>query len=293
MNKQGYLVNDLLTCIPNTKTFWHDLLEWIPGLQDKCNGDYKTLVSHINSLPTPDYIIRNASWFEPLNHNCPTISLLQDPLTGKYREQQLRVCDKSSIIVCNSQTVFEQYKHEIDVSKTKIIPLGVDFDLFKPLPEPKRYDVIFVGADSVIKNFELVRHLIHAHKHLKFCVVMKYKCTEKFPPNVTLFSQVDHTQLVKLYNQSRVLICTSRNETQHLAGIEAAACDVPIVTTSVGIYPHLKGSWGVISLPSVTDFYKHIQEALNTSFTPRQTMIDNNLSKTSCKESWTQLIREL
>ena len=32
---KGWLVNDCLTCIPGTKTFWHDLLEWIPTLEDK------------------------------------------------------------------------------------------------------------------------------------------------------------------------------------------------------------------------------------------------------------------
>ena len=29
--KTGWLVNDTLTCIPGTKTIWHDLLENIEG----------------------------------------------------------------------------------------------------------------------------------------------------------------------------------------------------------------------------------------------------------------------
>ena len=38
MNKTGWLVNDTLTCIPGTITFWHNLLEWNPYLIDKTNG---------------------------------------------------------------------------------------------------------------------------------------------------------------------------------------------------------------------------------------------------------------
>ena len=34
----GWLVNDTLTCIPGTITFWHNLLEWFPELLDKTNG---------------------------------------------------------------------------------------------------------------------------------------------------------------------------------------------------------------------------------------------------------------
>lgn len=57
--KKGWLVNDFLTCIPGTKTFWHDLLEWIPGLTDKC-FPYPILADTIERLGVespPDYII--------------------------------------------------------------------------------------------------------------------------------------------------------------------------------------------------------------------------------------------
>ena len=36
--KVGWLINDCLTTIPGTKTFWHDLLDWIPNLEDKTLG---------------------------------------------------------------------------------------------------------------------------------------------------------------------------------------------------------------------------------------------------------------
>jgi len=51
-NKIGWLVNDQLTAIANTRTFWHDLLDWFPNLQDKCNGytNYSVLADNIESI---------------------------------------------------------------------------------------------------------------------------------------------------------------------------------------------------------------------------------------------------
>ena len=108
MNKIGWLVNDMLTCIPGTKTFWHDLLESIPNLIDKTNGytDYNTLATNIeNQLKneTPHYIIRNASYFRQIQTKVPTISLLQD-ITQNHA-----VCYSSDIVVANSLYTASHY----------------------------------------------------------------------------------------------------------------------------------------------------------------------------------------
>ena len=69
-DKKGWLINNQLTAIPGTRTFWHDLLDWYPGLEDKCDGytDFGVLAEKIESIPhTPDYIIRNGSYFRKLN----------------------------------------------------------------------------------------------------------------------------------------------------------------------------------------------------------------------------------
>ena len=140
--KKGWLVNDTLTCIPGTKTFWHDLLEWIPNLYDKCNGytPYHLLPSNIesqwNNGDKPDYIIRNATYFRSLNIPVKTISLLQD--LSHNNQEQINVCNSSDIVVFNSPYTQSHYVDKI-TSKNVMIPLGVDFDKFKPL-----------GVDTII-----------------------------------------------------------------------------------------------------------------------------------------------
>ena len=151
--KKGWLVNDCLTCIPGTRTFWHDLLEWIPGLVDKTGGytDYKNLANKIEkdaTIALPDYIIRNATFFRQINLPCKQSSLLQDYCVDNT--QQIEVCNNSTITVFNSNYTYNKYKHLITGCRTEIIPLGVDFDFFRPTEE-KHLEVLpnsilFVGA---------------------------------------------------------------------------------------------------------------------------------------------------
>ena len=72
MSNVGWLVNDTLTCIPGTKTFWHDLLEWFPNLRDKTNGYTnfsilpKSIEREAELFGAPDFIIRNGTFFGPV-----------------------------------------------------------------------------------------------------------------------------------------------------------------------------------------------------------------------------------
>ena len=52
MNKTGWLVNDCLTCIPGSETWWHDMLRWFPNLEDKTNDDTNHLTDDAISIQT-------------------------------------------------------------------------------------------------------------------------------------------------------------------------------------------------------------------------------------------------
>jgi len=284
---KGYLVNDKLTCIPNTKTFWHDLLQWIPSLEDKTSGGFKTLPQHIERLPKPDYIIRNATFFRPLNTNCRTISLLQDVYEGNLRKQQIEVCKQSDVTVFNSPYTADLYKHE-GIDNSVIIPLGTDFNHFKPVHQEKKYDVIFVGSINEVKGFQVIRQLIQNTKY-KFCLVMKdnFSCNL---PNVTVYNSVDHNTLLNLYNQSKMLICTSIRETLHLAGMEASACNIPLLTTNVGAYYNLPdGEWGKHITDDICGDINYILNNLDT-YNSRKYFLDKGMDKESCKNAWINLV---
>jgi glycosyltransferase involved in cell wall biosynthesis len=134
-----------------------------------------------------------------------------------------------------------------------VIPIGTDFELFQPLPHREELrqkhfilpnSILFIGADSDIKGFRAVQDLIE-HTEYNFCLVMKddFTCTH---PRVRVFNRIPHDQLVEIINCCAFLLCTSKMETQHLSGIEAAACGLPILATNVGAYFGLPdGEWGM------------------------------------------------
>ncbi len=304
--KKGWLVNDILTCIPGTKTFWHDLLEWLPELEDKCNGytPYNILPYNIErdwiNGGNVDYIIRNASYFRPMNVQVKTISLLQDLLPNN--DEQLSVCNKSDIVVFNSPYTQAHYIDKI-TTKTVMIPLGVDFNKFIPIEKTYNDElnilensILFIGSSTNNpKGFDIMLKIIEETDY-NFCLVMKddFKMDNH---RVKVFNKIDHDTLVKVINSCQMLVCTSRTETLHLAGVEAAACNLPLVTSNVGIYFNLpNGEWGrnTNSLKA-DDFIReinYVKKNLNT-FSPRQFFLNLGLDTETCKNRWINLVESL
>lgn len=297
---KGWLINDCLTAIPNTRTFWHDLLEWFPDLEDKTGFSFQVLPEHIERIKDqPDYIIRNATFFRPLKIDIPTISLLQDIKNGHKRSVQIEVCSKSSHVVFNSRYIYDQYKNEINAPHS-IIPLGTDSNLFKPFNYEKTGDtIIFVGSTNAVKGFALLTEIINKTNY-KYILVLKDNDNVKVNfknKNVSVYRQVNQQTLNELLNLSDVMICTSERETLHLSGIEAMLAGVPVVAPNIGIYSDLieDDRWGVmVDNRKESEYIRCIHNLItNTKHNTRQCAIENKLTKEDSKQSWISLVENL
>lgn len=303
--KKGWLINDTLTCIPGTKTFWHDLLEWLPDLEDKCNGNtpfhiLPNVIEQQAILSKPYYIIRNATYFRKLNLQVKTISLLQD--LAPDNQLQTDVCNSSDIVVYNSPYTQSHYVNKI-FAKSVMIPLGVDFNKFKPteLNYNKELNIqpdsiLFIGANTITpKGFDIMMDIIN-HTDYNFCLVMK----DDFQinnPRVRVFNRIDHDKLIKIMNSCQMLVCTSRIETLHLSGVEAGACNLPIVTSNVGIYYNMdSGIWGRnVKTFNYNDFIEEINYVKNhlSEFKTREFFLKIGLDTETCKNKWINLVENL
>ena len=267
MYKSGWLINDCLTCIPGTNTFWHNLLEWFPELVDKTNGytHYSILVQKIeqelsNELP-PYYIIRNATYFGKINTNVKQISLIQDVQSNELLRNQVDVINNSSVVVFNTNYLYNKYINHIQNKNVivKICPLGVDFNFFKPIQE-RHSDVlpnsiIFIGASSNYpKGFNVLLDIMYKMENQNFCLIMKdnfniNQLEKNVQSRVKCFNSINKEMVRLIINSCVVAVCTSYEETQHLAGIECAACNIPIIAREVGAYYDNKDDtrWGCIA----------------------------------------------
>ena len=302
--KTGWLINDCLTCIPNTKTFWHNLLDWFPGLVDKTNGytDYKILPSIIEKESllegNPNYIIRNCTFFRKLNIETKTISLLQDYY--KDMPHQIDVANSSDVVVFNSPFTYSLYKDRVK-SKIEIIPLGVDSDFFNIKQDNFNKElgilpnsILFVGASTTYpKGFDLMMDIINNTDH-NFCLVMKddFKINH---PRVKVFNKVSQDLIVKIYNSCKMILCTSKIETQHLGGIEGAMCGLPIIATNVGVYYNIDhGNWGrkASNLEEFKTEIKFVFDNFN-KFNPRKYFLDLGHNLEGCKNKWKKIITNI
>ena len=320
------IVNDCLTCIPGTRTFWHDLVEWTGG--EFVGGDYTTLADTASDASDPDeydgemtsLIVRNATWFPPIrvSKHVPTISLLQDIIPeGPMREMQEAVIKSSSAVVFNS--AFTQSKYPTGMVKGvktidappdvryRTIPLPVDFSLFQPgnpmglqqalsLPDGC---VLWVGAcqgaAGQVKGWDIFQRIVRTNPDISFVAVVKDAPPDVVPPNLRVYSRLPHAELVKVMQACRVGLCTSRTESQHLAGIEMGACGLPMVAPSVGIYWHGNISGVEVLEPTVENYTAAIRAMLTSRPYPQHAreFWQKQCDRPVIKAQWMALIEEV
>ena len=221
---------------------------------------------------------------------------MQDPLRTR---DQIEVCNNSDIVVFNSEYTKASCKNSIDPKRSDVIPLGVDFDFFCDLENDFSEElgipenaILFIGADNQFKGFDQVRWIMD-NTNLNFCLVMKdgvsinnHRCKT--------FNSVEHDILRKIINSCSVCLCTSVMETQHLSSIEAGACNIPVVTTNVGIHYNKTGEgWGekIPDGASGKDIAKLLEKALSSEYQTRNKFIEFKYDKTSCKDRWLEICR--
>jgi len=246
----GWLVNDKLTCIPGTRTFWHHLLDGVPGLVDKTIGTYEGLAGHVESeavTAEPDYIIRNAAYFRWINVGCPVISFVQDIVEGALRDQLIEACAASRSVVFNSEYTKMMYP-ELHATDCRVIPIGTDETIFRPrISDPYIPDdaVLWVGSGHRVKGFDLACRLA-SESERPWVFVMKDDTQVEV--GALVLRRISQEQLARVASACSVGVCTSTRETQHLAGIEMGMCGLPLVTTEVGAYYSRPiGPWGQVS----------------------------------------------
>lgn len=275
------LVNDALSQLGEI-TFWHRLQEWTGA--KFIGGDYQLLpdavdaeIAGISGETGASLIIRNATYFPPIRSSghVPTISLLQDIVAeGPVREMQQQVLCGSDVVVFNSAFTADKYVIE---TPQRVIPLPVDFSVFTPqnalacqqalsLPDGC---VCWIGASQGaaghVKGFDIFLSIVRQNPDLSFVGVFKDAAPETLPPNLRAYVRLTHDELVKVIGACRVGLCTSRSESQHLAGIEMGACGLPMVAPPVGIYWNGNISGTEVSDPTIPNYTTAIRAQLAMS----------------------------
>ena len=133
-------------------------------------------------------------------------------------------------------------------AETTILPSAVDTDKFRPMPESKRYDLIYVGRLTRVKNLAA---LLEAVQRLDVSIAviggeLPHRQGGAFDDEAALkarFGDLDgridwlgrmkQAELPRYFNRARAFVLCSHSEGSPRSLIEAMACGLPVICSDV------------------------------------------------------------
>jgi glycosyltransferase involved in cell wall biosynthesis len=210
----------------------------------------------------------------------PVLGTIHHPITnaeGWYKKLTLRrwyafvdmqtqVARRLRRIITVSENSFKDIvaDHKVDPERMSVVPVGVDIDLFRPLPEvqvvPGRL-VTTASADVAMKGLkfllEAVAKLRTERDDVHLVVIGRRKpggASDKaikklgLEDHVEFITGVPEERIIELYSEAELAVVPSLYEGFSLPAIEAMSCGVPLVATTGGAIPEVVGDDGDTAL---------------------------------------------
>jgi len=182
-----------------------------------------------------------------------------------FVRMQGKVASKLPRIVVVSENSITDIHADMGVplDRMRLVPVGVDPDLFKPVAGVKRKPGMLITTASADVAMKGLRYLLEAVAKLRterpeiaLTVIGRPKEggeSERtirdlgLEDAITFVSGVPDERIVELYNEAEVAVVPSLYEGFSLPAIEAMACGVPLVATTGGAIPEVVGRDGETS----------------------------------------------
>ena len=147
--------------------------------------------------------------------------------------------------------------HGVDPSVMHVVPVGVDPDLFRPLPGVARIPGRLITTASADVTMKGLRYLLEAlaklrtEREISLVVIGRPKEGGRSAETidrlgltdvVSFVSGVTDERIYELYSESELAIVPSLYEGFSLPAIEAMSCGVPLVSTTGGALPEVVGN---------------------------------------------------
>jgi teichuronic acid biosynthesis glycosyltransferase TuaC len=183
--------------------------------------------------------------------------LLGDSLSGPIRRLSAQIgvlasrlaARRADGVVTVSECLRDELPRNVDRSKVRVIPCGIDLDRFTPLDQKRcrrelgwdddGYHVLFAISSDPVKRPELARGAIAALRERGTKVQLHE------------LSRVPNEQVPVWINASDALLLTSLHEGSPTIVKESLACNVPVVSVDVGdVRERIKGVDGCSIVPA-------------------------------------------
>jgi glycosyltransferase involved in cell wall biosynthesis len=183
-----------------------------------------------------------------------------------FTKMQTRVASRLRRVVTVSESSFSDIvaDHQVEPNRMAVVPVGVDVELFRPLPEvepvPGRLittasaDVTMKGLRYLLEALAKIRterddaHLVVIGRRKPGGQADKTIARLGLEDSVEFVTGVPDQRIIELYAEAELAVVPSLYEGFSLPAIEAMACGTPLVATSGGALPEVVGADGETAL---------------------------------------------
>ena len=178
-----------------------------------------------------------------------------------FTKMQSRVARRMNHImtVSESSKVDIATDHKVDPEHIHVVPVGVDPEMFRPIPGVRRVPgriVTTASADVAMKGLKYLLEAVaklRTERNVELVIIGR---PAEGGTSADLFAELGLTdcvswvhgvsdeRIVELYSEAEVAVVPSLYEGFSLPAIEAMSCGVPLVTTTGGALPEVAGSHG-------------------------------------------------
>ncbi|NOZ91870.1 glycosyltransferase [bacterium 3DAC] len=137
---------------------------------------------------------------------------------------------------------------------TIVISNGVDTGIFHKLStndkkflyakwnvQADKPTIVFVGRWNKRKGADVVEYIAEHLPHVQVIAVLGYgEVKENMASNITVFSQLNHTEINEIYNLADIVLYPSRYEPFGYVTAEGWSAGTPVITTPMGLGYEIK-----------------------------------------------------
>ena len=177
-----------------------------------------------------------------------------------FVKMQGKVASKMPRIVVVSQNSIDDIHKDMGVSidRMRLVPVGVDPDLFKPLPLVTRRSgrlITTASADVALKGLSYLLEAmakLRTERDVTLTIIGKPRPGHSMDlidsyglaPHIEFVSGVSDERIVELYAEAEMAVVPSLYEGFSLPAIEAMCTGTPLVATDGGALPEVTGTDG-------------------------------------------------